>query len=100
MIGSKTYDSYCANEPILKILTALESACLVPKYLWISSISYNVCSAGQYCEEVAVRIQLLMFQGPGAPSSMLGICYRARATRKNMAKRLLLLITIAQMDQF
>ena len=29
----------------------------------IISISYNVCGAGKYCEEVAMRIQLLMFQG-------------------------------------
>ena len=31
----------------------------------IISILYNVYSAGYCCEEVAVRIQLLMFQGPG-----------------------------------
>ena len=31
----------------------------------IISISYDVCGAGKYCEEVAVRIQLLIFQGPG-----------------------------------
>ena len=27
----------------------------------ITSISYDVCGAGKYCEEVAMRIQLLMF---------------------------------------
>ena len=41
----------------------------------IISISYNVNGAGHCCEEVAVRIQLSMFQGPEAPSSMLGVCH-------------------------
>ena len=34
----------------------------------IISILYDVDGAGHCCEEVAVRIQLLMFQGPGPPS--------------------------------
>ena len=66
----------------------------------IMTIFYDAYGAGYCCEEAAVRIQLLMFQGPGAPSSMLGICHRAWAARKNMAKTLLLVITFAQVDRF
>ena len=73
---------------------------LSSKTLEIILISYDVYGAGHYCKEVAVCIQLLMFQGPGEPSSMLGVCYRARAACKHTAKTLLLLITIALMDRF
>ena len=32
----------------------------------IISISYNVCGAGKYCKEVAMRISILMFLLGGA----------------------------------
>ena len=32
----------------------------------IISISYNICGAGKYCEEVAIRISILMFLLGGA----------------------------------
>ena len=32
----------------------------------IISISYDVCGAGKYCEEVAMRISILMFLLGGA----------------------------------
>ena len=44
----------------------------------IISISYNVCGAGKYFEEVAIRIQLLVVEG-ARPKSVLsgGGKYRA-----------------------
>ena len=59
-----------------------------------------IYSAGHCCEVTAVRIQLLMFQGPGKPSSMLGMLPPSSRCLQNIAKTLLLLITIAQMGRF
>ena len=47
--------NYYANGPISKILTALESAYLVPKLVKSSQYHMTVCGVGKYCEEVRSR---------------------------------------------
>ena len=68
--------NFCANGPILKILTVLESACLVPKLMKSSRYHMTYVAWGSTAKKLRCAF-----------SSMLGICHRARAARKTWRKR-------------
>ena len=51
--------NYCVNRPILKILTVLESACLVPKLMKLSRYHMMYVARGSTAKKLRIRTMVI-----------------------------------------